>query len=106
MNITIAVPPGTTDHGSPGLLCKPPKWTDFIAFYATNYFAHAATIMSEPGTSTWEVFSQTAMALFIPGFGIVRVMRRLLAFPILERKDHVRRAMRAGALCMVVKRAK
>ena len=42
-------------------------------------------------------------ALFVPGSGIARCLRYLLLHPGTTRKDELKRALRAGALCMVVK---
>ena len=102
MNFTIEAPEGTTHHGDPKLLCKPPNWQDYIVFYALNYFIHAATIPSEPGETKLEVFFAVLNALFIPGFGILRAVRRLMLRPGLRRRGPLARANAAGALCMVV----
>lgn len=50
-NSTLPLPPGTTNHGNPKLICLPTKWTDVIVFFLGNYVAHAATIRLEPGMS-------------------------------------------------------
>jgi hypothetical protein len=36
-NITLALPPGSSDHGSPGLLCVPTKWSDIVVFFLTKF---------------------------------------------------------------------
>ena len=86
MNFTIEVPEGTTHHGDPKLLRKPPNWQDYIPFYALNYLIHAATIPSEPGESKREVIFAVLNALFIPGFGVLRAVRRLMLRPGLRRR--------------------
>lgn len=104
MNITIPVPAGTTDHGQPGLLCVPPGWTDIFTFFATNYVAHAATVLARPGQSLSETFMDVVSALFVPGFGALRTLRYLILHPATVRDDDLRRAAAAGALCMVIRR--
>ena len=102
MNFTVEAPEGTTHHGDPKLLCKPPNWQDYIAFYALNYLIHAATIPSEPGETKRETVFAVLNALFIPGFGVLRAVRRLMLRPGLRRKVPLDCASAAGALCMVV----
>lgn len=102
MNFTIQVPEGTTNHGDPRLLCTPPTWRDYVAFFALNYFIHAATLPSVPGESRREVIFAVLNALFIPGFGVSRAMRRLVLRPALRRKRSLECAVAAGAICMVV----
>ena len=102
MNFTVEAPEGTTHHGDPKLLCKPPNWQDYIAFYALNYLIHAATIPSEPGETKTEVVLAVLNALFIPGFGVLRAVRRLMLRPGLRRRVPLECANAAGALCMVV----
>ncbi|KAF3765780.1 hypothetical protein M406DRAFT_329645 [Cryphonectria parasitica EP155] len=104
-NITVSLPPGSTSHGDPNLLCLPPSWTDLATFYGTNYLAHAATLIARPGQSLIETIIDTTNALFIPGSGMVRAVR-LLIFSVdwTRNRSPLRRAAKAGALCMVVKR--
>ncbi|KAF4806627.1 hypothetical protein CGCSCA5_v014226 [Colletotrichum siamense] len=102
MNITITVPAGTVNHGDPRLLCTPPIWSDFIIFYATNYFVHALTLPSRPGESVLETCFTVITALFLPSTGSLRAARWLLSHAGTVRRDELSRATRAGALCMVV----
>ncbi|KAI3556926.1 hypothetical protein CABS01_09867 [Colletotrichum abscissum] len=102
MNITITVPPGTVNHGDPRLICTPPIWTDFVIFYATNYFVHALTLPSRPGESILETCFTVLTALFLPSTGSLRAARWLLSHAGTVRRDELSRAIRAGALCMVV----
>ncbi|TQN74048.1 hypothetical protein CSHISOI_01376 [Colletotrichum shisoi] len=102
MNITISVPSGTVNHGDPRLICTPPIWTDFVIFYATNYFVHALTLPSRPGESVLETCFTVITALFLPSTGSLRAARWLLSHAGTVRRDELSRATRAGALCMIV----
>ncbi|CZR69494.1 uncharacterized protein PAC_19394 [Phialocephala subalpina] len=108
MNFSVAVPPNAQNHGDPGLICLPPVWTDYFIFFATNYIAHAATLITHPGESLQETLIATANALFIPGSGALRAFRFLVLYlsPRLTRIERrttpLGQAARAGALCMVV----
>lgn len=102
-NFTIVAPDGTSNHGDPNLLCLPPKWFDFVVFYMTNYVAHAATLVAMPGQATLETVYWTLTALFLPAAGMLRVLPLLIRRPGMVRKDPLRRAVLAGALCTVVK---
>lgn len=103
MNSTIPVPSGYTDHGQPGLICVPSTWTSILTFFATNYLAHAATTLVKPGQSKLESAATIAGALFIPGFGAMRILRYLDSRPKFI-KDELQRAAAAGALCMVIRK--
>lgn len=103
MNFTIELPAGTTNHGDDRLICTPAKWSDFIVFYATNYFIHAATLPTVPGETKREITFAILNALFIPGSGALRAIRRLIFHPALKyRRTPLERALLASALCMVV----
>jgi len=106
MNFTILVPNGTTNHGNPNLLCTPPKWYDFLIFYFANYLAHAATIVTLPGQGALETSAAVIAALFIPTSGVMRATKVIIRRAGLVKNDPLRRAARAGALCMVVKALK
>lgn len=103
MNFTIELPEGTTNHGDPSLICTPATWKDIIVFFATNYFIHAATLPAVPGETKREIIFSVLNALFIPGFGAARTIRRFVFRPGLKhRKTPLQCALKAGALCMVV----
>ncbi|KAI8632846.1 hypothetical protein F5Y19DRAFT_419176 [Xylariaceae sp. FL1651] len=102
MNLTITVPSGSSNHGNPNLLCTPPSWYDYILFYFMNYVAHAATVITTPGQGNSETIFVVLAALLLPGSGITRAIDAIRRHSILE-SDPLRRAVRAGALCMVVK---
>ncbi|KAE8349996.1 hypothetical protein BDV28DRAFT_151346 [Aspergillus coremiiformis] len=104
MNLTITVPKGSTNHGNPSLICTPPGPSDYIIFYFSNYFAHAATVIATPGQGNRETFLAILLALLIPGSGVSRAVDAIRRHSIFER-DAVRRAIRAGALCMIVREA-
>ncbi|KAK1244093.1 hypothetical protein MKX08_002231 [Trichoderma sp. CBMAI-0020] len=104
MNFTITVPEGSTNHGNPNLLCTPAKWYDFIIFFFTNYFAHAASIIIEPGQSLASTGLYILLALTLPGTGVARATRAIWRHAATERKNPLKRAAQAGALCMVLKK--
>ncbi|KAL3459178.1 hypothetical protein BJX64DRAFT_291431 [Aspergillus heterothallicus] len=103
MNITLTVPDGSTTHGSPELLCKPPEWYEFIIFFFANYVAHVATLVSVPGQGTRETINVAINALLIPSSGIGRAVDIFFRHPIFRRGDQLKKAAAAGALCMVVR---
>ncbi|KAE8442734.1 hypothetical protein EG329_002874 [Mollisiaceae sp. DMI_Dod_QoI] len=97
LNFTIPVPDGTTNHGNPNLLCLPPQWTDYVLFYIGNYFAHAATIMLEPGNSAVINLLRCTYALAFPLIGIVRAVDVLILRPGFARGP-LEKAARSRAL--------
>lgn len=103
-NFTYTVPDGSTDHGNPTLLCIPPKWYDYLIFFFANYFAHAATIVNFPGQGPYETLLAILWALFTPASGLRRALKVIRRRPALTRHDALQQAVRAGALCMVVKK--
>ena len=103
MNFTIELPEGTTNHGDPNLICTPATWRDIFVFFVTNYFIHAATLPPVPGESKREIVFSVITALFIPGYGAARTLRRFILRPgFKHRKSPLQCALKAGALCMVV----
>ncbi|KAK3303886.1 uncharacterized protein B0T15DRAFT_575445 [Chaetomium strumarium] len=104
MNFTLTVPEGSTNHGNPKLLCTPPEWYDFIIFFFTNYVAHAATVVPEPGQSPVMAALQILLALTLPGSAVFRAVNAIARHAATETKDPLRRAARANALCMVLKK--
>ena len=103
MNFSVLVPEGTTNHDDPKLLCVLPRWHYYIAFFFTNYVAHAATLVAFPGQSVSESIAYSLAALPLPASGILRVVRLFFLRPGMAR-DPLRRAARAGTLCTVLKR--
>jgi hypothetical protein len=102
LNLTVTVPDGSSNHGNPHLLCTPPSWSDYLVFYASNYFAHAATVITDPGQGTKETISVTLAALLLPVSGLMRALVAMRRHSRFE-PDLPKRAVRAGALYMVVK---
>ncbi|KAL6892437.1 hypothetical protein HDV57DRAFT_482018 [Trichoderma longibrachiatum] len=104
MNFTFTVPEGSTNHGNPNLLCTPAKWYDVLIFFSANYFAHAASVIIEPGQNSASIIQYILFALVLPGAGVSRAVRAISRHAITERKNPLKRAARAGALCMVLKK--
>lgn len=102
MNLTITVPEGSSNHGNPNLLCTPTRWFDYLLFFFSNYFAHAATVVASPGQGRRETIFVVLAALLLPGSGVLRAVRAIYRHSMTE-SDPLKRAIRAGALCMVVR---
>lgn len=127
-NITVTVPEGTSDHGDSRLLCKPTKAFDIVAFFVTNYFTHAFSVVPMPGEVFLTSLLSMANALFYPVSGVhrgVEAMHRMSILPeywatlkgLFNRKEEKQRevqpngplnadleiALRAGALCEVIR---
>lgn len=103
-NITLALPEGSSDHGTPGLLCTPTKWSDLAWFYLFNYIAHAATVIIRPGERSFDFAATVIGSLLFPGMGLYRGIEAILSGAILcGSNDDLRKASRSGALCMLVR---
>jgi hypothetical protein len=103
-NITLALPEGTTDHGDPGLLCFPTGWTDLFTFYLGNYAAHAGTVKFLPGEKIKDMIPTVVISLLFPAFGAFRGIMNCLSGAIFaRRRGPFQMAVRARALCMVVR---
>lgn len=85
------------------LICSPTEWTDYIIFFAINYMAHAFTLMSRPGETISERIMSGICAFFVPGTGAIRSLRWVFSHPITA-SSALEEALRAGAICMVVKK--
>ncbi|PMD20020.1 hypothetical protein NA56DRAFT_602459, partial [Hyaloscypha hepaticicola] len=101
-NITIPLPDGSSDHGVPGLLCTPTKWSDIMIFYLANYAAHAATTRSLPGEKNWRTMMAVLAALFFPAAGAFRGILGITSLAVFGKSD-LEKAAKAGALCMIVR---
>ncbi|KAF2267442.1 hypothetical protein CC78DRAFT_614174 [Lojkania enalia] len=101
-NITLPLPVGTSNHGTPGLLCTPTKWTDIISFYLFNYVAHAATVITQPGERSFDFAATVVGVLLFPALGLYRGIDAILSGAIRKGGD-LRKAERSGALCMLVR---
>jgi len=69
-NITIEVPPGTSNHGDPHLLCTPTRTVDVASFFLLNYVAHAVTVRPSPGEHLIPSVKLILFALVFPTSGI------------------------------------
>lgn len=98
--------PGYEHHGDCNLLCHKASWVDILQFYAINYFAHAATILTSPGQSTFATLANILMALSFPGSGVSRGIDAILSGAKLNGKTDLQIAAKAGALCTVMKAPK
>ncbi|KAK7975376.1 hypothetical protein PG989_013839 [Apiospora arundinis] len=101
MNFTFEAPNGATNHGDHRIICLPPEWFDYAAFFFANYLAHAATLHSNPGASFTETLIAALTALFIPGFGVLNTLKRIFTHSGTIRNDDLRRAARSGALVII-----
>lgn len=113
-NITLALPPGTSDHGTPGLLCTPTKWTDLVTFYLFNYVAHAATVLPLPGERSIDFAATVIGSLLFPSMGLYRGVEAILSGVVFcgwnwKRghkgcgDEHLTKAAKSGALCMLIR---
>lgn len=102
INVTITVPEGSSNHGTPNLICIPTQWYNLIVFFGLNYIAHAFTLVTPPGATYREQLRCSLYALTCPGSGIIRCLRWIIAFAAWE-SDPLAKAAKVGALCMVLK---
>ncbi|KAF2115362.1 hypothetical protein BDV96DRAFT_599709 [Lophiotrema nucula] len=106
-NITLPLPVGTTNNGTPGLLCTPTRWTDVASFYLLNYVAHAATVITRPGERSVDFAVTVLGSLLFPALGLYRGVEAILCGALFGRRDEpdadLRKAAKSGALCMVVR---
>jgi hypothetical protein len=102
-NTTILLPEGTSNYGNPDILCTPATWVDIALFLLINYGAHAATVRSMPGEKIMDTIFNTLIALCFPYSGIVRGLDAIARCAILECRNELQMAARAGALCQVVR---
>jgi hypothetical protein len=100
INLTISALSDSANRGGPILLCVPPKWYDLALFFFGNYLAHAASVVSASGEPWHETLEVVLLALLLPVSGVVRALPAIFHHAATQR-DPVRRAARAGALCMV-----
>ena len=72
----------------------------------TNYFAHAATVLLDPGVATRRTVVLIFAALILPFRGISRAVGAIWRHAATERHNPLKRAARSRALCMVMKAPK
>lgn len=112
-NITIAVPEGSTNHGNKEILCTPAQWEDILVFFIANYVAHALTVVVLPGEGPVSHLTNALTSLLFPAFGAYRGLRAIfVGYETIKKKfgdqsseeeQDLRKARRAGALCMIVR---
>ncbi|KAF1958108.1 hypothetical protein CC80DRAFT_490775 [Byssothecium circinans] len=114
-NITLAVPEGTTNHGNKKILCTPADWEDIVIFFLVNFVAHALTVVVLPGEGPASHLTNALTSLLFPAFGAYRGLRAIfVGYETIKKKfgdqaseeeQDLRKARRAGALCMIVRSA-
>ncbi|KAJ7880899.1 hypothetical protein B0H13DRAFT_1493563, partial [Mycena leptocephala] len=107
-NITIVAPAGTSQHGHNNLLCVPTRALGILVFFSANYVAHAATVKSYPGESSFDYTWAAIAAFLLPTSGMLRGFSAILRvggimMAIRERGGPLEIAARCGALSMVVR---
>lgn len=123
-NLTILAPDNTTQHGDSHLICPPATRSNIVIFLLVNYFAHAATVVSRPGSSVYEMIVVIINALLCPGAGLLRGYNTCIRFIpavwsrfcryarakcgfdqdyISPFQDDLDLALRGGALCTLVR---
>lgn len=98
----ITLPPGVTYDATTSTWCTPTSWIDVISFFLGNYIAHAATVITYPGEPVSVVIFNMILAILLPSTGAARGVYAILRHAALY-KDPVKQALRARALCMVVR---
>ena len=93
----------TIAHGNPDTLCTPSSAADIALFFFANYIAHCATVKSYPGENAIELGIAVLLALLFPSSGIIRALDSIFRHSRFRNSNELRRAARAGALCMVVR---
>ncbi|KAG4428542.1 hypothetical protein IFR05_015976 [Cadophora sp. M221] len=101
INTTVILPPGASNHGDPGLLCQPTKWTDVTIFFLGNYVGHAGTIVTKPGESVKSVLIASVFALLFPVTGLIRGLDAIRSMAVYRGKNDLEIAARSGALCVI-----
>jgi hypothetical protein len=112
-NITITLPEGATKHGNGKILCIPSDWQDIVIFFSVNYVAHALTVVVLPGEGLLSHLTNALTSLLFPAFGAYRGLRAIfVGYETIKKKfgdqsseeeQDLRKARRAGALCMIVR---
>ena len=101
-NITVTVPDGFSNHGNDDLFCLPATWYQIAIFFLVNYGSHALTIKSRPGQTYYHAARDVMCALLCPFSGVRRAIDSFgrSSWPS---ENHLIKAARAGALCIVVR---
>ena len=101
-NITVTVPDGFSNHGKDDLFCLPATWYQIATFFVINYGSHAVTIKSRPGQTYYHAARDIMFALLCPFSGVRRAIDSF-GRSSLPSENHLVKAARAGALCIVVR---
>ena len=59
----------------PRLVCGGKRWESILAFFKTNYIAHAFTVVPEPGANWIAQIVFSFSALMVPNIGLVGAIR-------------------------------
>ncbi|MCJ1313981.1 hypothetical protein MMC25_007661 [Agyrium rufum] len=84
------------------VICKPAGWTDLLIFYLGNFFAHAVTVRSEPGQSTYDRIVIAVTALLFPTSGLLAGVEAITSGAKFG-KTSLQAGARAGAVYMVTR---
>ena len=95
MATIISVPKNST-------VCTSARWDDFIVFFLTNFFTHAATAVRFPGETAREMNLRRGDSLLAPYIGLMYALRKIQWSLVLER-DPLRRACRGEALVQLIR---
>lgn len=98
----VVLPPGTSNHGNPNIVCFPAKWSEITIFFLGNYVAHAATVLSIPGQPTYGFFWDIVYALLFPVTAVRKGFKAIFSLAKFGATD-LETAARAGALCKVIR---
>ena len=88
----------------PHLVCEGKRWESVFTFFATNYIAHAFTVIPDPGAN-W--IAQTLFnfsALMVPNFALMGAIRGVVFHILQGGSDDLHRALAQNALLILVKR--
>ncbi|OXV09929.1 hypothetical protein Egran_02308 [Elaphomyces granulatus] len=95
----------TTTNMSPKAESKLTCWHNIVSFFVVNYLAHAATVISFPDEPVKIVMLNMVLAILLPATGAMRGLIAIFRHGIFVR-DPIKQALRAQALCMVVRTEK
>lgn len=82
-------------------ICHSTNWIDVVKFFGLNFALHALTVMPRPGANIVDMAVTSLCAIVMPGSGVQRAMEVLNRLVFLWGGE-LERALRAGALCMLV----
>jgi hypothetical protein len=107
-NLTIPVPEGATIVDGGHLLCvSNPRWTTallVITFFATNYFAHAATVKSTPCERATVTACNIVLAVIFPMSGFASYHLTVLPYLVMTAVNFVGNAVTPDYSCLYMVR--